>query len=139
MITFSFSREMMVDKKMVLHCTAKFCGGSFQFKKKSSDINPSLKEYVNKVQENLGSVQRLKIIGYFFTKETVGCRVQLDCDQLECYDQKEKLNSSDMKRQYGPAPKTTETKNNVRTYFIYEAAQGKCNYLHIHMHGSCHI
>ena len=105
---------MMVDKKMVLHCTAKFCGGSFQFKKKSSDINPSLKEYVNKVQENLGAVQRLKIIGYFFTKETVGCRVQLDCDQLESYDQKEKLNSSDMKRQYGPPPKTAETKNNVR-------------------------
>jgi len=106
-----YSREMMVDKKMVLHCTAKFCGGSFQFKKKSSDINPSLKEYINKVQDNLGTVQRLKIIGYFFTKETVGCRVQLDCDQLECYDQKEKLNSSDMKRQYGPAPKPTETKN----------------------------
>ena len=55
--------------------------------------------------------QLLKIIGYFFTKETVGCRVQLDCDQLEYYDQKEKLNSSDMKRQYGPAPKPTETKN----------------------------
>ena len=55
--------------------------------------------------------QLLKIIGYFFTKETVGCRVQLDCDQLEFYDQKEKLNSSDMKRQYGPTPKPTETKN----------------------------
>ena len=108
---------MMVDKKMVLHCTAKFCGGGFQFKKKSSDINPSLKDYVNKVKDNLGTVQRLKIIGYFFTKETVGCRVELNCDQLEFYDQKESFKSSDLNRQYGPAPKTTD-KNNVSTYLI---------------------
>jgi len=57
-----YSREMVIDKKMVLHCTAKFCGGSFQFKKKCSDINPSLKKYINKVQEKLGTVSRLKII-----------------------------------------------------------------------------
>ena len=48
----------------------------------------------------------------------MGCRVQLDCDQLEVYDQKEKLNSSDMKRQYGPAPKPTETKNKDETLWM---------------------
>ena len=99
---------MIIDKKMVLHCTAKFCGGNFQFKKKCSDINPNLKKYINKVQEKLGTVSRLKIIGYFFTKETVGCRVELDCDQLKCYDQKEKFDSNDLNRQYGPTPKNLQ-------------------------------
>ena len=107
---------MMLDSKSGLHCTAKFCG--FQFRKKSNDENPEMKKYVNKVQENIGKVQRLKIIGYFFTKETVGCRVELDENQLDSYDQKELFDSTDLKRQYGETPKkTSDDKNNVSLQF----------------------
>ena len=103
---------MMINEKNVLHCTAKFCG--FQkFKSKDSNENSKHKEYVNKVQEHLGQVQRLKIIGFFFTKETMGARIELTEEQLKNYDQDEKL-SSQSQRQYGKPPKSQENRDDFK-------------------------
>lgn len=92
---------MLIEGKSVLHCTAKYLG----FHRKKTDINPEDVEYTKRVQNSLGKVQRLHIIGFYFTKETVGCRVRLTPDQLEIYDQPE---DKIEKRIYGKPAKNNQ-------------------------------
>ena len=71
-----YSREMMTTgDRTILHCTAKFIGFS-----KKPDLSETMKNYMskNQLQESLGQVQKLKIIGYYLTKETFGCRIELN-------------------------------------------------------------
>lgn len=83
-----YNRDMMISgNKSALHCTAKFIG----FRKPKEEMSQDIQDYVGKVKSSLGIVHRLKIIGFFFTKETIGCRVQLDENQLQIYDQDENL------------------------------------------------
>ena len=92
-----YSREMMsTGDRTILHCTAKFIGFS-----KKTDLSQTVKNYLskNQLQESLGQVQKLKIIGFYLTKESFGCRIQLYSDQLELYEQDEK--NTQQNRQYG--------------------------------------
>lgn len=93
-----YNRDMFVSgDQYILHCTAKFCG----MDAKANEENGAKEFATNKkVQANLGKVQNLKIIGFFFTKETFGCRVELTDEQLEIYDQDEQIKRP-QKRQYG--------------------------------------
>lgn len=54
------------------------------------------------MQKSLGKCHKLKIIGFVFTKETLGARVELSGDQLQVYDQPETDAERNIsKRQYG--------------------------------------
>ena len=94
-----YSREMMsAGDHSILHCTARFFGNPKAVDKEA------MKEYMTKpqVQNSIGHVQKLKIIGYYLTNETFGCRIQLDPDQLEIFGVKEKGSKA---KQYGKPQK----------------------------------
>ena len=100
--------------RTILHCTAKFFGFSKPQKNKTPPGKNSKtrkdsisSEYSENVQEHLGHVQKLKIVGYFFTEHTVGCRIELSDEQQKLYDQEEDFHSL-KKRQFGN-PNTTKT------------------------------
>lgn len=103
-----YSRDMMSSNKSSLHCTAKFFG--FRKPHSKEPLSQDTIEYVTKVKGFLGRVQRLKIIGFFFTKETIGCRVELDAEQLEIYDQDENLKKLP-ERKYAKPEKSNEPKS----------------------------
>ena len=110
-----YNRDMFNSgDRAILHCTAKFFGFSKPQKNKtppsgknSKTRKDSVSEYSENVQEHLGHVQKLKIVGYFFTEHTVGCRIELSDEQQKLYDQEEDFHSL-KKRQFGN-PNTTKT------------------------------
>ena len=92
-----YSRDMMsAGDHTILHCTARFFG--------HPKDKEAMKEYMTipQVQNSLGRVQKLKIVGYYLTSETFGCRIQLDPDQLEIFGVKENYSKA---KQYGKPPK----------------------------------
>ena len=115
-----YNRDMFNSgDRNILHCTAKFFGFSKPQKNKtpprknSKTTKDSVREseYSENVQENLGHVQKLKIIGYFFTEHTVGCRIELSDEQQKLYDQEEDFHSL-KKRQFGSTTKSPTKKEN---------------------------
>ena len=100
-----YSREMMsAGDHSILHCTARFFGNPKLWKQEA------MEEYMTKpqVQNSLGQVQKLKIIGYYLTNETFGCRIQLDSEQLEIFEVKEKDSKA---KQYGKPTKVFPTQD----------------------------
>ncbi len=73
-----YNRDACVhSSRQILHCTAKFCG------KNGGNDYAALAV----VGDNLGKVSTLSVIGFVFTKDTLGARVMLDSDQLELWGQ----------------------------------------------------
>ena len=96
-----YNRDYCDDN--ILHCTAKFLGFA-----KGKNLSDS-KDYCSRIEEYLGQVQDLKVIGYYFSEHTFGARIELSEKQLKLYDQDESYSSWE-KRQFarpGQVPKSS--------------------------------
>ena len=108
-----YNRDMFgVSDKHILHCTAKFMGFMGKNKDKNLAEQDKRNDYVTNVEEYLGQVQKLKIIGYFFTEHTFGCRIELTEQQLKLYNQDEDYHIF-QKRQFGKPTNSKEIKDDL--------------------------
>ncbi len=64
-------------------------GSSKSFSKSDAKKDDANYAYAKKknVQNSLGKCQKLKVIGFVFTKETFGARIELSPEQVELFDQ----------------------------------------------------
>lgn len=85
------NRKCFSQKTSRLHCTAKYCG-KINEQNKDELINYASRDAVN---ESIGQLSTLEIIGFVISKFTFGARLLLSDTQLMLYDQQENLKNAE--------------------------------------------